>query len=371
MTRTTTVGLAERPFHGALLVALLLALGPAAAQETLAAPETPATGTLTVAVYEAAPFAERTADGTWDGLGVELAGEIGQTLGRGVRFVEAPADSGVAAVVSGRADLALGPMTAAGEAEADYTAPFYSARLGVVRPLGSRIAEVASVFFSGLFFKIAGGLAVLLLLVGAAVWALERDVNDDEFRPDARGGIWDGFWWAGVTMTTIGYGDKTPRTVPGRALALVWMLISMAVTAVLTAALVSALGLRGSGSGPADVRLPDDLRGERVGVVSGSAAAAMLREARVDARPYSDVSAGLRAIGDDSLDAFVDAAPRLRTARRDGSELQTQTTDIEFERWAFAVADGSPLRDAVSRAVLDRVHSADWPSTVHRYVGSD
>ena len=342
----------------------LLAVG-AAAQKA------PGAGPLTVAVYDAPPFAERTADGTWDGLGVELAQEVGQKLGRGVRFVEAPADSGVAAVSSGRADLALAPMTAAGERAVDYTAPFYSARLGVTRPMRSRIAEVAATFFSGLFFKIAAGLALLLLLVGAAVWALERHANEDEFRTNARGGIWDGFWWAGVTMTTIGYGDKAPKTVPGRALALLWMLVSMAVTAVLTAALVSALGFRQSGSGSGGVRIPEDLQGERVGTVAGSAAAAVLREARVDAQPYPDAQAGLRAVRDDSLDMFVGSAPALRKARSSSFNVQIQSTDVEFERWAFAVSPGSPLRETVSQAILDRVHSADWPSTVHRYVGSD
>lgn len=363
--RTTTGGLARRPLRSfPLLLCLLLAL-PAGAQE---APTDSASGPLTVAVYEAPPFAERTDDGTWDGLGVELAQEVGQKLGRGVRFVEAPADSGLAAVASGRADLALAPMTAAGEAAADYTAPFYAARLGVTRPMTSRLATIATSFFSGLFFKIAAGLAVLLLIVGVAVWALERHANTDDFREDARGGIWDGFWWAGVTMTTIGYGDKSPQTVPGKTLALLWMLVSMGVTASLTAALVSALGLQKAGSG---VRLPEDLQGDRVGVVDGSAAAAVLREARVDVRPYPSVEAGLQAVHDDSLDTFVDAAPRLRAAQSTTSSLQIQTTGVEFERWAFAVPTGSPLREAASRAVLDRIHSADWPSTVNRYIGSD
>ena len=332
-----------------------------------AAQDAPPSGPLTVAVYDAPPFAERGPDGTWDGLGVELAGEIGQKLGRGVRFVEAPADSGLAAVASGRADLALAPMTAPGEAVADYTAPFYSARLGVTRPLASRFADVATAFFSGLFFKIAAGLAVLLLLVGTLLWALERHDNSEDFREDARGGIWDGFWWAGVTMTTIGYGDKSPATVAGKSLALLWMLVSMGVTAALTASLVSALGFEGGGAG---VSIPEDLQGDRVGVVAGSAAAAVLQEARVDARPFPTIEAGLQAVEDDSLDTFVDAAPRLRAATS-SRDIQIQTTGVEFERWAFAVAPDSPLRDAVSRAILDRVHSADWPSTVHRYIGSD
>lgn len=373
--------------HSRLLVpyALLLALALAAPalaqpevdarQSAADASEAAASGVLTVAVYEAPPFAERTAGGTWDGLGVALAEDVGQLLGRPVRFAAvADAEAAVAAAAGGGADLALAPATAAHEATADFTAPFFSAPLGAARPATGRLAEIAQNFFSPLFFQIVAGLAVLLLVVGAAIWAIERGENSDDFDESARGGIWDGFWWAGVTMTTIGYGDKAPKTVPGQTLALFWMLVSMAVTATLTASLVSALGMGSSSSGSGSggtVSIPGDFQDERVGVVAESAAAGVLREAGVDARPFPTVEAGLRAVDADSVDTFVDTAPRLRAVRLGGSPLQVQTTGVEFERWAFAVAPGSPLREAVGRAVLDRVHSADWPSTVRRHLGSD
>jgi hypothetical protein len=38
-----------------------------------------------------------------------------------------------------------------------------------------------------------------------------------------------------VTMTTVGYGDTAPKTVPGRILGLVWMLAALVFVSLFTA----------------------------------------------------------------------------------------------------------------------------------------
>ncbi len=351
-------------FPPGLLVRLLVLVLSVAASAG-AQPARPADAPdLVVAVYDAPPFVAEEADGTWSGLGVAFVQQVGQQLNRGVRFVGVEADSLGAALAQGQADLAIASTTADGEDAFDYSAPFVSARLGVARPAADRLGDIAGRFFSPTFFKIAAGISALLLLVGVAVWAFERHEEGDDFR-EGTAGIWDGFWWSGVTMTTIGYGDTVPASVGGRTLALTWMLVSMALTAALTTALVAALGLgEGAASG---VRLPDDLEGERVGVVEGSAAAALLREAGLAPRPFPTAAAGLAAIEADSLDAFAGAVPRLQAAQSSGSTLRIASTGVEFERWALAVGEGSALREPVARAALDRLHSADWPETVRRH----
>ena len=50
---------------------------------------------------------------------------------------------------------------------------------------------------------------------------------------------WDGVWWAVVTVTTVGYGDLHPHTVPGRIVAIAVMLLGVGFLAVLTATVAS------------------------------------------------------------------------------------------------------------------------------------
>ena len=53
------------------------------------------------------------------------------------------------------------------------------------------------------------------------------------------GKLSDSFWWAIVTMATVGYGDKYPITAPGRILAVVVILSGISLTAVFTALVAS------------------------------------------------------------------------------------------------------------------------------------
>lgn len=51
--------------------------------------------------------------------------------------------------------------------------------------------------------------------------------------------VWDGTWWAIVTVTTVGYGDVYPTSVSGRIVAIIVMLVGVGFLAVLTATIAS------------------------------------------------------------------------------------------------------------------------------------
>ena len=63
------------------------------------------------------------------------------------------------------------------------------------------------------------------------------------FEIHARGsnihGFADALWWAVVTVTTVGYGDKFPVTALGRGVAVVLMLVGIGLIGVLTATVAS------------------------------------------------------------------------------------------------------------------------------------
>lgn len=77
------------------------------------------------------------------------------------------------------------------------------------------------------------GLAGLLIAFGTVgIYLMEKPYNED-FRS-----WWDCFWWAIVTMSTVGYGDKVPLTTGGRIIAMVCMVGGP----ILLVSLVGSLG---------------------------------------------------------------------------------------------------------------------------------
>ncbi|MGE0425717.1 MAG: cyclic nucleotide-gated ion channel [Reyranellaceae bacterium] len=69
--------------------------------------------------------------------------------------------------------------------------------------------------------------AIVLLMSATVVYVLERRLQPEVFHS-----IPAAMWWAIVTLTTTGYGDVTPQTVAGRAIAGVVMVSGIAVFAM-------------------------------------------------------------------------------------------------------------------------------------------
>ncbi|XP_031550678.1 uncharacterized protein LOC116288083 isoform X2 [Actinia tenebrosa] len=88
-------------------------------------------------------------------------------------------------------------------------------------------------------------LAVLTILLaaifGIVVWSLDAAWNRKQFPPTFCPGALEGVWWSFVTLTTVGYGDKTPKFPLARIFAILWMFVGMCMVSLLTATLTKTL----------------------------------------------------------------------------------------------------------------------------------
>ena len=88
--------------------------------------------------------------------------------------------------------------------------------------LATVIASEFRAFMSAMFV-----LAILVLVAATGIYFFERAAQ-----PDVFGSIPESMWWAIVTLTTLGYGDSVPITVPGRIFAAMITVMSVGSVAL-------------------------------------------------------------------------------------------------------------------------------------------
>jgi voltage-gated potassium channel len=63
----------------------------------------------------------------------------------------------------------------------------------------------------------------------------ERDADGSNIK-----NFGDGIWWAFVSVTTVGYGDKYPVTTSGRFLAVALLVLGISLLATITASVATS-----------------------------------------------------------------------------------------------------------------------------------
>ena len=366
-----------------------------------AAEQNPSDGNpVRVGIRVVPPFVITEEDGTYSGLTIALWKHIAEELDISFEYVErdiaglldgvaASSDAGVSpdarteSADDTKSDAATDErgttplfaaasaltITAGREERVDFTHPFFVSGLGIAvphQPTGLWQAVIS--IFSAEFLWVILLLILLLLFWGILVWLFERRINQDEFGGSPAEGIGSGFWWAAVTMTTVGYGDKAPKSVAGRLIGFVWMFAGIILISFFTASIASSLTVS-----QLDTRVSglQDLPHVRVGALEQSATLTYLNEQRIRYRTFETISDGLRAVSEGDLDAFVHDEPIIRYySNKDYyGEVRVLPNVFNEQYYGIALPLGSTLRNDINRVMLDFIADDEWDQLQRRYLG--
>ncbi|MGR9052883.1 MAG: transporter substrate-binding domain-containing protein [Gammaproteobacteria bacterium] len=327
---------------------------------------------LVVGTHEAPPFVMQNQDGGFSGISIELWEKIAAQLGLEYKLEPMEVGQLIRGLQNGSLDLAVGALTITSERikKIDFSHPFFTSGLGIalVPNRSDKLEAVFKAVFSTRFFQALTGLVAVLLLIGLCIWLLERKANPEQFGGKFHRGWGGGFWWAAVTMTTVGFGDKAPVTFLGRLLAIVWMFASVITISGFTAAIASVFTLQEI---EGRVRGPQDLYGISVGIVKDTTSAAYAESHRLRSVAYKNVSAALQALSDDKVGAVVYDAPILQylTASGDTSHIRVLPNTFLRQDYAFGLPEKSPLRENINAVLLEQIASDDWKTLLSNYMG--
>lgn len=329
---------------------------------------------LLVGTKSSPPFAIKNADGTWSGISIDLWRSIATELGVAYELREFDLQGLLDGVEQKTLDLAVAALsiTATRENRMDFTHPFYITGFGIAVARGKKHPLYGFIrsFMSWRFLQVIGGLILLLLIVGMLVWLSEAKRNPQHFGGGIAKGIWAGFWWAAVTMTTVGYGDKAPVTIKGQLLALIWMFTALIIVSSFIAAITTALTVNQLESA---VSGPQGLSHAWVATVIGSTSETYLRQHRIALRYYPTPLAGLQAVSRGEIDAMVYDAPLLRylAATQLQGKIEVLPTTFERQDYGLALPAGSPWREPINRVLLDKINQPAWQDILYRYLGTE
>lgn len=354
----------------AIAVAVALACGDGQAQPAGPANPPIPDKELVIGTKDAPPFAMKRQDGSWHGISIDLWRRAAERLHLRYRFAEAET---VQALVEGTADgsfdaaIAAMTVTAARERVVDFTHPFYTTGLGVAVSVSeSRWQSVFRALVSLGFFQAVLALVGIAMGVGFVIWLLERR-KTEHFSGGAKG-LGTSFWWSAIAMTQAGAAQNAPSTLPGRVVAIGWMIASIIAIAVFTAGITSTLTRREL---QGVVHGVNDLRSVRVGALAGSTTVDYLDRQRMPHRSFASAQEGLRALQAGDIDAFVYDKPLLTWIVLHDFSTTLRMLDIVFDtqNYAIALPKGSPLRAALNVPLLDETESDWWQQTLFQYLG--
>lgn len=329
--------------------------------------------TLRIAVYDSPPFGMLQRDDQIGGLMVELWEDIAEELGYQYRYTLTDMEGLMEGLGEDRYDLALGAISITPNREqlVDFT--------HAVNPSGTGIAmareEVSSSFLRKWgpiiidLLKLMATLLLMLLISAAIVYLIERKYAEGTEDPDRYiSSIADGLWWSAVTMTTVGYGDKVPRSRAGKMLGIVWIFISIIFFSLFTANASAKLSENNIQS---VMNTLDDLRDARVVAVGKSSGAEYLLREDIPFTSYTTIEEAINAVLTGTADAVVSNVPVLKYHNKSSFHGKLLISDNFLLRnnMGIALPYNSPLREPINRILLEKISEPKWQQAVYKYMG--
>ena len=321
--------------------------------------------TLLVGYKLSPPFVEEK-NGELQGPSIWLWEQIASEHNFAYKYKQLPLDSLLKKLETNAIDVIVSPLTMTSQrAEKIHFSPPYHIANSAIMTLKKSdehgLLKFIKSFFSLNFFKALGALSIVILIFGFLEWYFERKQNKEEFGPGIKG-VWNGFWWSAVTMTTVGYGDKSPKTVGGRIVALIWMFTAIIIISGFTASISSSLTITNIGSTRVKI---EDFKEKKLGTIDNSGTNQWLKDHFFSNKTtYSTMEQMLIALESGKIDAIAYDRPILQNIIKKDQWSKYNLLDFKYNSQFYAVGISNRLKpdliQKIAISTLESTESLDW-----------
>lgn len=365
--------LAWRKWLAISLAGLGFAVGLAASTVSALAAAQHEPETLRIAVYDVPPYAYVDSDGSISGVSVDLWRRVAEQMEWPFKLIPvADMESILSGLEQGRFDAAIGAITITPERAARVEFSYPAHRSGVAIALRKQTGPIFALTSYWTAVTELGPLIIvilaMLIVIGIAMWIVEqRNRSTAPGSESAVVSMRDGLYWAVVTMTTVGYGDKTPKTMPGRVVAMVWMLSSLVLVSLLSTSLVSRLTAERVES--RDLAGSIDLRERKLAAVAQSSGAEYLDELHLPYAKYKDLPEALESLAKGQSNAVINSVGALQyyVAKRYGKVLEIPQGLLAPAYMAIALPEHSLIKKPIDQALIRITNSPEWRTLEERF----
>ena len=307
----------------------------------------------------------------FEGFDVDIWNAVTREIGSDSAFRLEPFEDLIEAVKTGEVDAAVGGISITRERELlmDFSHPYIDSGLRILTTFeeSGGLLRVLLAIATETELGALGYVLAFMVLCAHLLYFVERGSSAISRRYFP--GILEAAWCVLATITTVGYGDVTPKRWFGRLVSLIVMVIGISLFGLAVAQLSAGLmleGLKGAVEGPGD------LRGRRVATVAGTTSTLVAARFGPRLREVESMEEACALLEAGQVEAVLyDAAPLMHYAQHSaGNKLTVVGPLIEKQFYGIAFPQGSALRESVNRALMGLQESGEYDRIYAKWFGA-
>lgn len=333
------------------------------AQDSLKIPDK-----VIIGITNTPPFIQKTPEG-FKGLSIDSWQLVNEKLHLDYEFREYRDLAALLnAIENSEVDFSINPITVTDNRmkKMNFSQPYFISHTSVLKKKESKIWGQLTNLFSWNFVSIVLLLIFVIFIFGFLVWLFERRKNKEEFGSGFKGML-QGFWWSAVTMTTVGYGDKSPRTFGGRIIGFIWMFMAVIIISSFTASIASSLTVKNMND---EINEIQDLERFDVFTVNSSSSQELLNLYNIDSKEVDNGEEGVEAVLKDKTSLFVYDEPILRfiiDKKELSDNLEILSKSLKKDYYSYAFPKNSPLLKVIDPVLVRSLKSMEWNTLTEDY----